>query len=325
MELLSVRNLETSFTVRNSTMFAVKDVSFTLNEGETIGVVGESGSGKSVLCLSIMRLVPEPPGKISGVVEFRGKDLIGGSEQYMNSVRGHRMAMVFQDPSTSLNPYMRISEQLIEPLRIHRKISRADALNAAITALNEVGIADASRRIRCYPHEFSGGMRQRVMIAMALVTHPKLLIADEPTTALDVTVQAQIINLLNDLQERYHMSILFVTHNLGVVTKLCDRVMVMYAGRVLESASTIDLFKETAHPYTRALIHSLPVTHDSGEALYGIKGMPPDPLRLPPGCPFAPRCESAVASCEKCDCTLKEISAQHSTACCRFVKGEISL
>jgi oligopeptide transport system ATP-binding protein len=291
MPLLNVQDLRTYFHTRNGVYRAVDGVSFSLERGETLGIVGESGSGKSVTCYSIMGLIPQPPGRIeSGTAIFDGVDLLHCTPRQARAIRGKRVSMIFQDPMTSLNPYLRISEQLVEPLLIHEKISRADALKRGIEALESVGINDAVKRVHYYPHEFSGGMRQRVMIAMALITKPELLIADEPTTALDVTVQAQILELIKKMQRELGMAVIFITHDLGVVSGLCDRVQVMYAGRLVETADTRSLFHEPKHPYTRALQRSIPSMQQKGSELYTIRGLPPDLSKPLPGCPFAPRC-----------------------------------
>jgi oligopeptide/dipeptide ABC transporter ATP-binding protein len=275
--LLDVRNLSVSFHTRSGVYRAVNDVSFTLEKGEILGIVGESGSGKSVTCSSLLGLVPQPPGRIEGgTALFDGVDLLKCPPTQLRDIRGRRIAMIFQDPMTSLNPYLRISEQLIEPLLIHGNISKAGALARALAMLEAVGIQNAAQRLHSYPHEFSGGMRQRVMIAMALITKPDLLIADEPTTALDVTVQAQILELLKKLQREFGMAVIFVTHDLAVVSGLCDRVQVMYAGRIVETAPTRTLFKHPQHPYTKALQRCIPALQPKGGTLYAIPGMPPD-------------------------------------------------
>jgi oligopeptide transport system ATP-binding protein len=322
--LLSVTDLRTYFHTRSGVYRAVDGVSFSIERGETLGIVGESGSGKSVTCYSIMGLIPSPPGKIeSGTAMFDGVDLLHCTPQQSRSIRGKRVAMIFQDPMTSLNPYLRISDQLIEPLLIHEKISKADALKRALAALEAVGINDAARRIHLYPHEFSGGMRQRVMIAMALITRPELLIADEPTTALDVTVQAQILELIKKLQREFGMAVIFITHDLGVVSGLCDRVQVMYAGRIVESADTRTLFYSPRHPYTRALQRSIPALQNKGAELYTIRGLPPDLSKPLPGCPFAPRCEFAVEKCVTTPVKLLEVAPGHAHSCLRAQLGEI--
>ncbi len=324
MPLLNVTDLRTSFHTRNGVYRAVDGVSFSVKRGETLGIVGESGSGKSVTCYSIMGLIPQPPGRIeSGMAIFDGIDLLHCSPAQSRSIRGKRVAMIFQDPMTSLNPYLRISDQLIEPLLIHEKISKADAIKRGLEALEAVGINDAARRMNLYPHEFSGGMRQRVMIAMALITKPELLIADEPTTALDVTVQAQILELIKKMQRELGMAVVFITHDLGVVSGLCDRVQVMYAGKIIESADVRTLFHAPRHPYTRALQRSIPGLQPKGAELYTIRGLPPDLSKPLPGCPFAPRCEFAQDKCVQTPTKLLEVSPGHSHACLRAQLGEI--
>ena len=324
MPLLTVSDLRTWFHTRTGIYRAVDGISFHVERGETLGIVGESGSGKSVTCYSIMGLVPQPPGRIeSGTALFDGVDLLHCSPREARAIRGKRVAMIFQDPMTSLNPYLRISEQLIEPLLIHEKNSRRDALARALAMMDAVGINDAERRIHFYPHEFSGGMRQRVMIAMALITKPELLIADEPTTALDVTVQAQILDLIRKMQRELGMAVIFITHDLGVVSGLCDRVQVMYAGRIVESADTATLFKSPQHPYTRALQRSIPSLQPKGVELYTIAGLPPDLSKPIPGCPFAPRCEYAIERCRMEDPSLMEITPGHTQACLRVQSGDL--
>lgn len=324
MPLLSVNDLRTYFYTRNGVYRAVDGVSFSVERGETLGIVGESGSGKSVTCYSIMGLIPQPPGRIvSGTAMFDGVDLLHCSPAEARAIRGKRVAMIFQDPMTSLNPYLRVSEQLIEPLLIHEKISRRDALARALAMLDAVGINDAAKRIHYYPHEFSGGMRQRVMIAMALITKPEVLIADEPTTALDVTVQAQILELIRKMQKELGMAVVFITHDLGVVSGLCDRVQVMYAGRIVETSDTRTLFHSPRHPYTRALQRSIPALQSKGAELYTIPGLPPDVSKTIPGCAFAPRCEFASARCAVSTPELVPISHSHAQACLRVQAGEI--
>ena len=324
MALLSVENLRTYFHTRNGIVRAVDGVSFEVDAGETLGIVGESGSGKSVTCYSMLGLIPQPPGRIeSGRAIFDGVDLLSCSERRSCSIRGKRIAMIFQDPMTSLNPYLRISEQVVEPLVIHEGVSGRNARKRAVAALEEVGINDAASRLDHYPHEFSGGMRQRVMIAMALITHPELLIADEPTTALDVTVQAQILELIKRLQEAHRMAVIFITHDLGVVSGLCDRVQVMYAGRIVETGGTREIFKNPRHPYTRALQKSIPSMQPKGGSLYTITGMPPDLSRPVPGCAFAARCEFAVGRCREETPALAGVAPGHSTSCLRVQAGEL--
>jgi oligopeptide transport system ATP-binding protein len=322
--LLTVTDLRTYFHTRNGIYRAVDGVSFAVERGETLGIVGESGSGKSVTCYSIMGLIPQPPGRIeSGTAMFDGVDLLHCTPAQSRRIRGKRVAMIFQDPMTSLNPYLRISDQLIEPLLIHEKLSKKEALRRGLEMLEAVGINDAARRINLYPHEFSGGMRQRVMIAMALITKPELLIADEPTTALDVTVQAQILELIKKMQRELGMTVIFITHDLGVVSGLCDRVQVMYAGRILETTDTRTLFYSPRHPYTRALQRSIPALQPKGVELYTIRGLPPDLSKPLPGCPFAPRCEFALEKCVTNNVQLLESAPAHAHACLRAQQGEI--
>ncbi len=301
MPLLSVKNLRIHFHTRNGVVRAVDDVSFEIEKGETLAIVGESGSGKSVTCHSLMGLVPQPPGRIeNGSALFDDKtDLLNCSLPELNRIRGKRIAMVFQDPMTSLNPYMRIEDQVIEPLLIHGLCDRAEAVRQGIRALEEVGVPDAARRIRSYPHEFSGGMRQRVMIAMALITKPELLIADEPTTALDVTIQAQILDLLKELKARLGMALLLITHNLAIVGDLADQVAVMYAGRIVEQSPALPLLRQPSHPYTTALMRSIPTLGARRRRLQSIPGTVPNPTRLPAGCKFNPRCDRAQNDCAR--------------------------
>jgi oligopeptide transport system ATP-binding protein len=326
MPLLTVENLRTSFHTRHGVVRAVQDVSFSLEKGETLGIVGESGSGKSVTCYSLLRLIPQPPGRIEGGrALFDEIDLLACPKEQLRAVRGRRISMIFQDPMTSLNPYLRIEEQLIEPLLIHDRLDRAEAVKRAVGALEEVGVSGAAERIRSYPHEFSGGMRQRVMIAMALITRPELLIADEPTTALDVTVQAQILELIKKLQHELGTAVIWVSHDLGVVAGFCERVLVMYAGRIVETAATEAIFKRPKHPYNRALQKSIPALQSKGTELYTIPGLPPDLSRPLPGCAFAPRCEFAADICRSGEITLDEVASLHSTACLRVQKRELDL
>ena len=324
MPLLEVTDLRTNFHTRTGICRAVHDVSFTLEKGETLGIVGESGSGKSVTCYSLMGLVPQPPGRIeSGSAMFDGVDLLHCPPQTARSIHGKRVAMIFQDPMTSLNPYLRIGDQLIEPLLIHEKTSKAAARARSREMLEAVGIHDAAARMDRYPHEFSGGMRQRVMIAMALITRPELLIADEPTTALDVTVQAQILELIKRFQRELGMAVIFITHDLAVVSGLCDRVLVMYAGRIVESADVRAIFHQPRHPYTRALQRAIPSTQPKGTELYTIPGLPPDLSQPVVGCPFAPRCEFAVDRCRREDPVLRNVAPGRTSACLRVQTGEI--
>lgn len=322
--LLSVEGLRTEFHTRDGVVRAVDGVSFTLAPGETLGIVGESGSGKSVLNYSLLGLLPMPPGRIAGgAAHFGGRDLLQCAPRELRAIRGKRISMIFQDPMTTLNPYMRVGAQLMEPLLLHEKIGRAAARARALEMLAAAGIQDGPRRMQMFPHEFSGGMRQRVTIAMALITRPEILIADEPTTALDVTVQAQILALIKSLQQRFGMAVILVTHDLGVVAGTCDRVLVMYAGRVVEAASAADLFARPRHPYTRALLDALPAAKTQGADLYTIPGMPPDLTGLEPGCAFTPRCRHAAEACARQDAALEEIAPGHASACARIQRGEI--
>ncbi len=324
MALLTVTDLRTSFHTRNGVYRAVDGVSFQLDRGETLGIVGESGSGKSVTAFSLMGLLPQPTGRVEGgTAWFDGVDLLRCTPAQARSIRGRRLSMIFQDPMTSLNPYMRIGDQLIEPLLIHEKISKAEARKRGLAMLEAVGINDAAGRLNHHPHEFSGGMRQRVMIAMALITRPELLIADEPTTALDVTVQAQILELIRKMQQELGMAVIFITHDLGVVSGLCDRVQVMYGGRIVETSDTRTLFREPRHPYTRALQRSIPGLQPKGAELFTIPGLPPDLSKPVVGCAFAPRCPQASELCARHEPTLKDVRPGHAHACLRAHAGEI--
>ena len=326
MPLLEVNDLRTSFHTREGVVRAVDGVSFQIDKGETLAIVGESGSGKSVTCYSLLGLIPRPPGRIeSGKAMFDGVDLLRCAPERLRRIRGKRISMIFQDPMTSLNPYMRIEDQIIEPLLIHDRVPRREATQRAVRALDEVGVPDASRRIRSYPHEFSGGMRQRVMIAMALITKPDLLIADEPTTALDVTVQAQILELIRRQQKALGMGVILVSHDLGVVSGVADNVLVMYAGRVMESAATARLFAAPRHPYSRALQASIPAFQPKGVNLYTIPGVPPDLSKPIVGCAFAPRCEFVADKCRTGEVALLEVGTDHGSACLRVQEREIRI
>ena len=292
MPLLEVIDLKTHFHTRNGIVRAVDGVSFSLEKGQTVGIVGESGSGKSVTCYSLLGLIPMPPGKIEGgSAIFDSTDLLNCRERTLREVRGKRIGMIFQDPMTSLNPYLRIATQVTEPLRLHMGMDRKRALKHATRALEEVGIPDPGKRIQMYPHEFSGGMRQRVMIAMALITKPEILIADEPTTALDVTVQKQILDLIKDRQRELGTAVIFITHDLAVISEVCDEINVMYAGSIVERAGASELFNNPRHAYTRSLLKSIPAMHAKGEQLYTIPGLPPDVSQPIAGCAFRPRNE----------------------------------
>ncbi len=321
--LLEVRDLRTQFRTQDGVVNAVNGVSFTLDEGESLGIVGESGCGKSVSSLSIMRLIPQPPGKIvGGEVIFQGRDLLKISEDEMRRVRGKEIAMIFQDPMTSLNPVLTISRQLTEALELHLGMDGRAAKKRAIELLDMVGIPSARSRIDDYPHQFSGGMRQRVMIAMAISCNPKLLIADEPTTALDVTIQAQILDLIKNLRKELGMAVILITHDLGVVAGVCDKINVMYAGYVVESASAGELFKDPRHPYTLGLLRSIPkINENRKEKLIPIEGLPPDLIDMPPGCPFAPRCPYKVDQSLEANPPLEPVKRGHYIACWVDVTG----
>lgn len=316
-KILTVSDLKTYFQTEDGVVKAVDGITFTLEKGETLGIVGESGSGKSVTNLSIMRLIPEPPGKIvDGSINFDGIDVRALSIDEVRKIRGKRIAMIFQDPMTSLNPFLKISTQLMEVTELHLGHDKRQARQHALKMLQTVGIPDAESRLDNYPHEFSGGMRQRVMIAMALSCDPELLIADEPTTALDVTIQAQILELIKDLKARMKTSVILITHDLGVVAGMTDKIIVMYAGKVFEQAPTVALFETPANPYTKGLLKSVPdPAHEDGTTLYQIPGLPPDVANLPPGCPFAPRCERAENLCEREYPPFVEISSNHHSLC----------
>jgi len=291
--LLEVKDMVVRFYTQEGTVYAVNGVSYKIAEGETLGIVGESGSGKSVSSLAVMGLIPSPPGKIeSGEVLFEGRDLLKLKSEQMRLIRGKEIAMIFQDPMTSLNPVLTIGTQITESLKLHEGMNTSQARKRAADLLDMVGIPDAYRRLDDYPHQFSGGMRQRVMIAMGLSCNPKLLIADEPTTALDVTIQAQIIELVKQLKDEFNMAMIWITHDLGVVAGIADRIQVMYGGRIMESGSAHGVFGDTRHPYTVGLLGSLPRLDSSGEEkLIQIEGSPPDMRNEPQGCPFAPRCD----------------------------------
>ena len=314
--LLEIKNLRTFFDSEDGVVKAVDDISFQLKRGETLGIVGESGSGKSVTNLSIIRLVPEPPGKIvGGEVLFNGVDLLLLPSEAIRKIRGRQIAMIFQDPMTSLNPFMKISKQLMEMTELHLGHSKSQAYEHAVGMLETVGIPDARERANNYPHEFSGGMRQRVMIAMALSCKPELLIADEPTTALDVTIQAQILELIKKLKGETGASVILITHDLGVVAGMTDHVIVMYAGKIFEQARTDELFARPGNPYTKGLLRSVPDPTAEQGNLYQIPGQPPDVAHLQPGCPFAPRCEYAQEICKREFPPFVQLNADHYSLC----------
>jgi oligopeptide transport system ATP-binding protein len=319
--ILEIRNLGTHFFTRAGVVKAVDDVSFAIERGSTVALVGESGSGKSVTSLSIMRLV-QPPGKlVSGQILFNGKDLLKAGNDEMRRLRGSEIAMIFQDPMTSLNPVYTVGEQIAEAIKLHQKLSKKPAWAKAVEMMQRVKIPDAERRASDYPHQLSGGMRQRVMIAMALSCNPELLIADEPTTALDVTIQAEILDLLRGLKDDFDLSMLLITHDLGVVAETADRVAVMYAGRIVEEAAVRDIFHHPKHPYTEGLLHSVPRLSEEGlrrKRLDTIEGTVPNLLALPEGCKFAPRCDYRIKDCTTGDIPLIEINQERKTRCLRY-------
>jgi len=317
MPLLEVKGLRTEFHTQDGVVKAVDGVSFLIDEGETLGIVGESGCGKSVSLLSVMRLIPVPPGKIAaGEVLFEGVDLLKLSEDEMRKVRGNKIAMVFQDPMTFLNPVLTIGRQIMEALQLHMGMTKKQARERTAELLAMVGIPEAADRLDDYPHQFSGGMRQRVMIAMALACNPQILIADEPTTALDVTIQAQIVDLVKRLRDSIGLAIIWITHDLGVIAGLADRMMVMYAGHVVEEAPVKELYANPRHPYTLGLIGSLPRLDEiRADKLTSIEGLPPDLIDLPPGCPFQPRCVYSVEKCREVRPELEPAGPRHSIAC----------
>jgi oligopeptide transport system ATP-binding protein len=321
--LLQVRNLTTRFNTERGRLTAVDKVSFDIAPGETVAIVGESGSGKSVTALSIMRLIPSPPGRIeSGEVIFAGQDLLKLDDAAMRDVRGNAIAMIFQEPMSSLNPALTVGMQVAEPLNLHRGSPWAKAFDQARELLGRVRIPDAASRLASYPHQYSGGMRQRVMIAMALACQPRLIIADEPTTALDVTVQAQILDLLKELTRETGSSLLLITHDLGIVARYADRVAVMYGGRIVEIAPARELYKHPRHPYTVGLMASIPrLDSDAGRPLVPIEGQPPDLAQLPPGCAFSPRCPIATDPCRSARPPLVQVGGSHYKACFNDVRA----
>jgi oligopeptide transport system ATP-binding protein len=314
--LLDVRDLHVEFRTREGVAKAVNGVDYSVNAGETLAVLGESGSGKSVTAQAIMGILDTPPGYVTGgEVLFQGQDLLKMSREERRKVRGARMAMIFQDALSSLNPVLSVGEQLGEMFRVHRGMSRKDSKAKAIELMERVRIPAARERVRQYPHQFSGGMRQRVMIAMAMALEPDLIIADEPTTALDVTVQAQVMDLLAELQREYNMGLILITHDLGVVADVADKIAVMYAGRIVETSPVHDIYKAPAHPYTRGLLDSIPRLDQKGQELYAIKGLPPNLLHIPPGCAFHPRCPRAQQVCRTDVPPLYRVSTVRASAC----------
>ncbi|WP_435192858.1 ABC transporter ATP-binding protein [Streptomyces sp. NRRL F-5630] len=314
--LLEVRDLHVEFATRDGVVKAVNGVSYDVDAGETLAVLGESGSGKSVTAQAIMGILDTPPGRIpSGEILFEGQDLLRMKEDRRRRVRGAEIAMIFQDALSSLNPVLTVGQQLGEMFTVHQGLSRKDARAKAVELMERVRIPAAKERVRQYPHQFSGGMRQRIMIAMALALEPKLIIADEPTTALDVTVQAQVMDLLAELQREYHMGLILITHDLGVVADVADKIAVMYAGRIVETAPVHEIYRAPAHPYTEGLLQSIPRLDRKGRELYAIKGLPPNLLHVPDGCSFNPRCPRARERCLHDDPPLYEVSPTRASAC----------
>lgn len=314
--LLTVKDLSVQFKTPEGLVTAVNQLNFSLKVGETLGIVGESGSGKSQTAFALMGLLAKN-GKTSGSALLNDRELLGLKEKVLNKIRAEEIAMIFQDPMTSLNPYMKVGEQLMEVLKYHKGLSKTEAFNESVKMLDAVKMPEARKRMGMYPHEFSGGMRQRVMIAMALLCQPKLLIADEPTTALDVTVQAQIMGLLNELKQEFNTAIIMITHDLGVVASVCDKVLVMYAGRTMEYGTVQDIFYRPTHPYTLGLLEAIPSLDDAKEELHTIPGNPPNLLHLPKGCPFVPRCEFSIEACLSEPPSLDHFGEHQLRACFR--------
>ena len=315
--LVEFKNLKTYFYTGEGIVKAVNDVSFKIKKGETVCVVGESGCGKSVTAMSLMRLIPNPPGKIvGGEIIFHGKDVLKFSEDEMRHIRGNEISVIFQEPMTSLNPVFKVGDQICEALLLHQKISKEEALKKAIDVLSLIGIPRANELVNCYPHELSGGMRQRVMIAMAICCNPKLLIADEPTTALDVTIQAQILDLMKEVKEKTNASIMLITHDLGVVAEMADYVVVMYAGKIIEEAPVDEIFENPMHPYTKGLLKSKPILNqDSRDRLYCVPGYVPNPIGMKDNCYFNGRCENCFEICTKMQPVIKNVTKNHKVAC----------
>ena len=324
--LLEVKDLHTSFFTDAGEVRAVNGVSFNLDRGKVLGIVGESGSGKSVTAYSIMQILAGTGKIVSGSIKLDGQELVGAGENVMKDVRGNKISIIFQDPMTSLNPTYTIGQQLMEAILLHTDRNKEQSWERAVEMLRLVNVNEPEKRMKQYPHEFSGGMRQRVMIAMALACEPDILIADEPTTALDVTIQAGILELMKDIQKQIGMAIIMITHDLGVVAQLCDEVIVMYAGGICEQGTAEEIFYNPCHEYTKGLLRSIPTVDDSGEKLQPISGTPIDLLNMPKGCPFAPRCDNAMKICMRARCERMEINDKHAAACWmnvrKAVKGE---
>lgn len=321
--ILEIKDLSVEFRTVEGTVRAVNSLNYVLRKGEKLGIVGESGSGKSVSSLGVMQLIPNPPGKITqGSILYRGEDLLKKSDKEMEKVRGNEISMIFQEPMTSLNPIMKCGKQIAETLRLHRGLQKKAAMEEAVKMMKAVGIANAETRAHEYPHQMSGGMRQRVMIAMALACQPNILIADEPTTALDVTIQAQILDLIRDLNEEFGTSVLFITHDLGVVNELCDNVIVMYTGCIMEKAPVKELFKNPLHPYSQGLVDAIPKITKEREPFKTIDGMVPNPTERIEGCTFWPRCPKATEQCKKVMPPMVEVSEERTVRCWLYAETE---
>ena len=317
MSLLEIKDLTIQFVTRDSTVEAVNHLDLAIEAGQTLGLVGETGAGKTTTALGILRLIQTPPGKYkSGEIFFEGKDLLKATEEDMRAIRGNDISMIFQDPMTALNPILRVGEQIAEVIHLHEDCSKQEAMDKALKMLETVGIRP--ERATEYPHQFSGGMKQRVVIAIALACNPRILIADEPTTALDVTIQAQVLSMMNDLKEKFGTALVMITHDLGVVAKMCDHVAVMYAGRIVESGTLEDIYNHTMHPYTEGLFNSLPRINNKGVALKPIPGLMVDPSNLPKGCAFADRCAYAVDKCFEARPEIRQVTDTHTVVCSRY-------
>ena len=324
MALLEVNDLHTSFFTDAGEVKAVNGVSFNLERGKVLGIVGESGSGKSVTAYSIMQILASTGKIVSGSIKLDGQELVGSGEKVMKDIRGNRISIIFQDPMTSLNPTYTIGAQLMEAIMLHTDRNRKQAYERAVEMLKLVNVNEPEKRMKQYPHEHSGGMRQRVMIAMALACEPDILIADEPTTALDVTIQAGILELMKEIQEKIGMAIIMITHDLGVVAQLCDEVIVMYAGSICEQGTADEIFYNPCHEYTKGLMRSIPTSSNSGKKLEPISGTPIDLLNMPAGCPFAPRCDAAMKICIREKCERMQLNPDHQAACWMNVKEEVT-
>ncbi len=322
MNLLEIKDLTIHYITDDGTVEAVNGIDLTLEEGDTLGLVGETGAGKTTTALGVLRLVPNPPGKIvNGKILYKGEDIMEKTEAQMRKIRGGEISMIFQDPMTALNPVLKVGDQIAEVIHLHGNCSRTEAMGRALEMLEMVGIP--AERASDYPHQFSGGMKQRVVIAIALACNPKLLLADEPTTALDVTIQAQVLEMMNELKKRFNTSMILITHDLGVVAESCDKVAIMYAGEIVEYGTLQHIFNEVAHPYTKGLFGSLPSLDKDVDRLNPIEGLMPDPANLPEGCKFHPRCPMATDKCATCVPKVTEIAPGHQVRCLMFEEGGV--